>query len=143
MSPPNYSLLLIMVCFWVAYWLVKRYLIDAVGGVTEERQRRIETADREWATRHEEYEQALEKIEARVDDAIRQASQRRGELRQEAASRRQEMLEKAHAEAESRLEAALKELSQAAETARAELRTAAATLSRELASRLLEREVGP
>ncbi len=143
MSPPNYSLLLIMICFWVAYWLVKRYLIEAVGGVAEERQRRIQTADQEWAARHEEYEQALERIEARVDDALRQASQRRNELREGAMGRRQEILDAAHAEAESRLDAALRELGEAAESARAELRATAQTLGRELASRLLEREVSP
>jgi len=143
MSPPNYSLLLIMVCFWVTYWLVKRYLIDAVGGVVEERQQRIDTADEEWAARHEEYELALQKIEARMDDAFRQASQRRAELRQEAMGRRQEIVEAAHAEAGSRLESALNELSEAAQAARAELRSTARTLGRELVSRLLEREVSP
>lgn len=142
MSPPNYSLLLIMICFWVAYWLVKRYLIDAVGGVSEERELRIRTADEEWAARHEEYELALQKVESRLDGALRQASQRRKQLRQEALGKRQELLEATHEKAESRLEAALKELAEAAEAARAELRASAHSLARELASRLLEREVG-
>ena len=43
MSPPNASLILIMVCFWVTFWLVQRFLIRPIWGVVSERKGRIDS----------------------------------------------------------------------------------------------------
>ena len=141
MSPPNYSLILIMICFWVSYWLVKRFLIDRLGAVVAERQSRVDSAEAEWSRRHGAYLEATAKLEARLEEAARAGSRRRAELRQEAMEERQRRLEAARATAEKRLAGALEELDGAAREARRELEAAASGLARMLASRLLEREV--
>ena len=141
MSPPNLSLVLIMVCFWITLWIVHRYLIQPIGRVLAERHGRIQGAEREWESKHRDYLSATERLEKEIEEAGREASRIRGELRQEAIDARQAALEKTRAEADRRLSEALDELENDAEKARAELRRRARELAGLFASQLLEREV--
>jgi F-type H+-transporting ATPase subunit b len=142
MTPPNLSMLFIMVCFWVAYWLVKRFLIRPVGEVVAERTRRIDGAEAQYTAKHEESVRATERIEAELDEASREAGRIRADHRQRALQERQQQLDAARATADGRLRGALETLESEAETAREELRRRASGLARQLAGRLLEREVG-
>ncbi len=141
MSTPNLSLLLIMICFWAAYWVVNHFLIAPVTAVVAERERRLGQAEAAWQQRRDEYLAATRRLEAESERAAREAARRRAELRQEALAARQERLERAQAEAAKRLEEALDELARVSDQARAELRQRATELARLLASHLLEREV--
>ncbi len=141
MSTPNYSLLLIMICFWVAYWVVNHFLIKPVTAVVTERARKLDSAEAEWTRRHQEYLDATARLEQESDRAARDAAKYRAELRQKALDERQARLEKARAEAAKRLDEALADLDRASTAARAELKQRAVELSRILAARLLEREV--
>jgi len=142
MTPPNLSMLFIMVCFWVAYWLVKRYLIGPVGRVVDERTRRVDGADAQYTAKHEESLAATARIEAELDDAAREAGRIRATHRQQAMEVRQQRLETARGTADARLAEAVEELDREADAARDELRRRASELARMLAGRLLEREVG-
>lgn len=141
MTPPNLSLLLIMGCFWLAYVVIRRSLLNPIAEVTEERQRRLDHAEETWATKHDEYTTATQRLEREFEDAARSASQHRAEVRKEAQSRRQEQLQAAHEAADKRLQQALETLDRDADGARDELHRRAQTLAAELASHLLEREV--
>jgi len=141
MSAPNYSLLFIMVCFWIAYWVVNRYLVRPVTAVMEARERRIADAEAEWQAKHEEFLSATRRLEAELEEAAREAAKRREALRAEAEAERQRRLEAARAEAQRRLEAALAELDREAEAAREALRSEAEGLARLMAGRVLGREV--
>jgi F0F1-type ATP synthase membrane subunit b/b' len=143
MNPPNASLFLVMICFWVTFWLVQRYLIGPVGRVVAERQGRIESAERTWASKNEEYLSATSRLEAEMEDAAREAARVRGELRQQALDRRQDLLTGARATADGQLRSVMGELAEDAEKARVELRQRAEQLAALLASQLLEREVKP
>jgi F-type H+-transporting ATPase subunit b len=142
MTPPNLSMLFIMVCFWVAYWLVKRYLIGPVGRVVAERTRRIDGAEAQYTAKHAESLAATERVEAELDDAAREAGRIRAAHRQRAMESRQERLDAARQTADARLVEAVDSLDREADDARDELRRRAAELARLLAGRLLEREVG-
>ncbi len=142
MTPPNLSMLFIMVCFWVAYWLVKRYLIGPVGRVVDERTRRIDGAEAQYTAKHEESLAATARIEAELEDAAREAGRIRAAHRQQAMESRQERLDAARRTADARLGEAIESLDREADGARDELRRRAAELARLLAGRLLEREVG-
>lgn len=142
MTPPNLSMLFIMVCFWVAYWLVKRFLIGPVGRVVAERTRRIDGADALYTAKHEESLTATARIEAELDDAAREAGRIRAARRQQAMEARQQRLDDARETADARLAEAVGSLDREADRAREELRRRAAELGKLLASRLLEREVG-
>ncbi|MEJ2187805.1 MAG: ATP synthase F0 subunit B [Acidobacteriota bacterium] len=141
MTPPNVSLILVMVCFWATLWLVQRYLIRPVGATLAERQNRVASAEEEWSARNEEHLAAIARIESEIDEAAREAGQVRATLRQEAMDARQTAIETAKARAEARLVEAVDELDRNAEEARGELRNAARKLAHMLAERLLAREV--
>ncbi len=141
MSPPNLSLLFIMVCFWIAYWLVNRHLIRPVTGILEERRRRVEGAEAEWASKHQEYLSATERLERELEQAAREAARRREELRAAAEAERSTRLEAARTEAQAKLEEALAALEKDAASAREALRREAGHLAKLMAGRVLGREV--
>ncbi len=141
MTPPNLSLLLIMVCFWVTLWIVYRFLIRPVGAVIGERRRRVDEAQQEWSAKNEAYLTAVSEVENGVAAAARDAARVRAEARQRAMDERQAALERARARADERLTAVLETLDREAEAARADLRGRAEELARMLAGRLLGREI--
>jgi F-type H+-transporting ATPase subunit b len=141
MTPPNLSLILIMVCFWVTLWLVNRYLVRPVGGVVSERRRRVEGAHQEWTAKNEEYLQGVARVEEALADAAKDSARLRADARQGAMDERQKALDGARARADERLTAALETLDGEADAARDDLRRRAEELSRMLAGRLLGREL--
>lgn len=141
MSPPNLSLVLIMVCFWLTMWLVYRFLIGPVGQILAERRRRLDEAQATWDATNAEHLAATERLERELEEAARSAAAVRGERRQQALEGRQQRLEAARREADQRLGQALTQLDEAATDARTELRVRARDLARMFASQLLGREV--
>jgi F-type H+-transporting ATPase subunit b len=142
MTPPNVSLVLIMVCFWITLWLVYRFLIRPVGATLDERGRRIASAQQEWTARNEDFSRAVAEVEESVQNAAKNAAAVRAEARQQAMDRRQEALEGVRGQADARLTSVLETLESDADAARAELRRRAGELARLLAGRLLGREMG-
>ena len=140
MTPPNLSLLLIMVCFWVTLWIVYRFLVRPVGSIVAERRRRIDDAQSEWSDKNDQYEAAVTRVEDGVATAAREAARIRAAARQQAMDERQAALDAARARADERLAAVLSTLDDEAEAARADLRKRAQELARLLAGRLLGRE---
>ena len=143
MTPPNISIVLIMLCFWVTLWLVNRFLIRPVNTVLEQRHERIDGAEKAWTTKNEELLSATGRIEDELIEAARAAAKTREAYRIGAHQDKQQKFDTARKEAERKLESALEALSQDAKKARVELREQAESLSRELAQRLLGREVHP
>ena len=141
MTPPNLSLLFVMVCFWMTLWLVQRYLIRPVGAVVDDRQRRLDDAQQEWTAKNEEHLAAVARVEEEMRAAAKEAGRVRAEARQEAMIERHKGLADARARADDRLVAVLDGLTQETEAARAELRQQAEELARLLAGRLLGREM--
>jgi len=141
MTPPNLSLLFIMVCFWLTLWLVNRFLIRPVAAVMDERGGRIDEAQQEWTARNEEHLAAVARIDEELATAAKEAARIREEMRQEAVIKREKALAGARAKADERLVAVLDSLEEEVEAARAELRRRAEKLAHLLASRLLGREM--
>jgi F-type H+-transporting ATPase subunit b len=141
MSPPNASLILIMICFWVTFWLIRRFMIRPIWAVLSERQQRIGSAQREWKAKNDDYLSATTRLEAELEEAAREGARVRSELRQRALDDRQRRLGDARAAAEERLQAAVERLGVEAESARGVLRSRASELAQLLAGRLLGREV--
>lgn len=141
MSPPDLSLIFVMVCFWATLWIVHRFLIRPVGTVIGERRRRVDGAQQEWSAKNEEYLAAVSRIEEKVSAAARDAAGIRADARQRAMDSRQTALDQARARADERLLAVLDTLDRDAEEARTDLRNRAEELARLLASRLLGRKL--
>jgi F-type H+-transporting ATPase subunit b len=141
MTPPNLSLIFIMVCFWVTLWIVYRFLIRPVGAVIGERSRRIDDAQQEWSAKNEEYLSAVARVEDEVTAAAKEAAKIRADARQHAVDERQATLEAARARADERLARVLATLDKETDAARTDLRRRAEELARLLAGRLLGREL--
>ena len=141
MTPPNLSLLFVMVCFWMTLWLVQRYLIRPVGAVVDDRRRRLDDAQQEWTAKNEEHLAAVARVEDELGKAAKEAGGIRAEARQTAMDERQKALADARARADEHLVGVLDGLENEAETARGELRRRAEELARLLAGRLLGREL--
>jgi len=143
MTPPNLSLIFVMICFWITMWLVYRFLIQPVGAVLADRKGRIDTAAEKWESTNQDYLSATQRLEREMAEAAQDASRVRGEFRQQAMDRRQATLEDARDAADEKLQAALDSLDTDTTSARQELRQRAGELAREFAARLLDRKVAP
>ncbi len=143
MTPPNLSIVLIMLCFWLTLWLVNRFLIRPVNTVLDQRHDRIDGAQKKWTAKNEELLSATARIEDELVEAARIAAKTRETYRSGAQQERQLQLDTAKKNAEERLDVALEGLSLDAEKARTDLRERAEGLSQEFARRLLGREVHP
>jgi F-type H+-transporting ATPase subunit b len=141
MTPPNLSLIFVMVCFWVTLWIVYRFLVRPVGTVISERSRRIDDAKQEWSAKNEQYVAAVARVEDEVSGAAKDAARIRADARQRAMDDRQAALDRARASADERLVGVLATLDSEAEAARTDLRKRAEELARLLAGRLLGREL--
>jgi F-type H+-transporting ATPase subunit b len=135
------TLIIIMICFWVTFVIIDKFLLKPIGKVLEERKQRIDGAQKEWESKHEDYLSTTKRIESEIEEAAREAANIRSGHRDAAQAKRQEKLEKARAEAADQLDGALQELEADAAKAREELRQQAQELARILAGHLLEREV--
>lgn len=141
MQPPNLSLVIVMICFWVGFFLIQKFLLKPVGAVLEERRRRIDGAEAEWQSKHQEYLGETARLEGELEEAAKAAARSRNDLRQQALERRQALLETAREKADGKLDQAMTELDGEASAARAELEARARELATLFASRLLGREV--
>jgi len=141
MQPPNFSLVIVMVCFWLTFWLVQKFLLKPVGAVLAERSRRIEGAEAEWQSKHQEFLDETARLETELEEAAKAAAKVRNDLQQKAQQRRQATLDAARQLANGKLDEAMDVLQTDASTARADLQSRARELARIFAGQLLGREV--
>ena len=141
MTPPNLSLVFVMICFWLTLWLVHRFLILPMRAVLEERAGRIDGAEKQWAAKNAELESATQRLQEEIDEAARSAAKTRDRFRREAQESRQARLDAVREKADGQLKNAINELTRDEDNARAELRTRAKELAAVFAGRLLGREV--
>lgn len=141
MQPPNFSLIIVMVCFWLTFWLIQKFLLKPVGAVLAERSRRIEGAEAEWQSKHQEYLDETARLESELEAAAKAAAAIRNDHHQQSLDRRQATLDAARQLANGRLDEAMETLNTDAAAARVELQSRARELARVFASQLLGREV--
>ncbi len=141
MAPPNYSLILIMACFWVVFFLVRRLLVEPVGALLDERTRRTQAAAKEFDGARAALSEALNRCERELAQAAAEGQRERAALRAEGENERRRRLEQAREAGQARLHAFTQELEQAASEAREELRRSTRALATDLAQRLLGRRL--
>ena len=141
MQPPNFSLIIVMVCFWLTFWLIQKFLLKPVGAVLSERRSRIEGAENEWQSKHQEYLDETARLESELEEAAKAAAKVRNDHQQQALDRRQATLTTARQLADGRLDEAMGVLETEASAARTDLQARARERARVFASQLLGREV--
>jgi F0F1-type ATP synthase membrane subunit b/b' len=138
---PNYSLLLVMACFWVVYVLVSTQLVRPLGDLLDEREKRVRSAREAFEQAQGTLADTMARCAAALSAAASEGQRERASLRSAGEAARRARLEGARAQAHERLNRLAAELEEAARAARATLRSRATELARELASRLIGRSV--
>ena len=132
---PNYSLLLVMACFWLVFLLVSTQLVRPLGRLLEEREGRIEAARLGHERARAELTEAMARCDREVASAAAEAQKDRAALRAAGEAARRARLEEARVQVQARLATLGAELDEASRAARAALRERGTELARELASR--------
>jgi F-type H+-transporting ATPase subunit b len=140
-TAPNLSLLLIMACFWLVYWLIASQLVRPLGRVLDERARRIDEAHSSLTAVETRFAEAMTRCERDLGQAAGEAQKERAAQRAAGEATRRARLEAARAEGQQRLAALAAKLEAASRDARAQLREQGKGLARDLAERLLERKL--
>jgi F-type H+-transporting ATPase subunit b len=138
---PNYSLLLIMACFWLVFLLVSTQLVKPLGRLLEEREGRITAARSTNEKARAELAEAMARCDRDVAGAAAEAQRERAARRAEGEAARRARLEQARTQAQARLASLGAELDDAARSARGVLRERGTELARELANRVAGRSV--
>src|SRR5512136_2590157 len=141
MASPNFSLFLIMACFWLVYLLVYTQLVKPLGRVLDEREARVKTAREGFEQARQALAEAVARCERDLAGAASEGQRERASLRASGEATRRGKLEAARAEVQGHLTRLSRELDEASRAARATLRDRSGQLARELASRLIGRSV--
>jgi len=123
--------------------ILKPVLFDPMLKLFEERERRIDGAKAQARKIDEKSATALGKYEAEMAKARAAANADRDKIRAEAVKREQEILARVRAATARTLEEGKRAAQAEAERARAALGAEATTMARDLAARVLGREVQP
>ena len=137
---PNVSMVLILAIFFATLWVLNRFLFAPVSAILDERQSEAETAARALAQGEAEFRSAVERIEAQLSLARREALKIREENRAEGHRVREREVEAAKKEAADRLNAAAEELALRARQAREELPGRIASIVSMLVEKILGRK---
>ena len=132
----------VQIGFFVVLMLVlKPVLFDPMMRLFEEREKRIEGTRHEATKEDERSAKALAKYEGILTKAREAGAAERDTLRAEGLKREAELMNQVRAESAATLEKGRKEIGVESGTARTELRADARALGRDMASRVLGREV--
>jgi F-type H+-transporting ATPase subunit b len=127
--------------FLVLLAILKPVLFDPMLKLFEEREKRIEGTRHKATKEDERSAKALAKYEAILAKAREAGAGERDAMRAEGMKREAELMGKVRAEAATTLEQGRAQIGQEATAARGQLKTDARSLGREMASRVLGREV--
>ncbi len=138
---PNYSLLLVMACFWLVFLLVSTQLVRPLGRLLQEREGRIDAARVGHERARAELTEAMARCDREVASAAAEAQKDRAALRAAGEAARRARLDETRAQVQTRLATLGAELDEASRAARTVLRERGAEMARELASRLAGRRL--
>ena len=137
----DFTFLAQVVLFFLLFFLLKPILFDPMLRLFEERERRIDGAKTEAREMFSAADAKIALYEEQLTQVKRQAGEERDKLRAEGQRREQAILAKVRAETNARLEEGKAKIAKEGDALRAELAVTSQTLAREIASRVLGREV--
>jgi F0F1-type ATP synthase membrane subunit b/b' len=138
---PDLSLLAIMVIFILNYLVVRRFFLQPINAVLEERETEQKSAEQLYEDALARLSEATSQTEAQLHAAKREASLVRDRFRGEAAAHRQQVVDRTNAEARQAIEQAEAKLKNDVETARERIVRESESLARLAAERILGRAV--
>jgi len=139
LAPPNFSLLLVMACFWLVFLLVSTQFVRPLGALLDQRERRDREAREGFEAAQHAFDEALARCQRELAQAAAEAQKERAGLRAAGEAARRARLEAARSKAQERLAMLDEELRGTVARARVGLRDHTAELASDLASRLVGR----
>ncbi len=136
---PDASMLVILVIFWIAYWILRKFLFAPIVEILRERRETVESARAEHEAAAKQAESKIDAEREKLNHARVEAAGRRDELRKAAEAHRESLLGETREEADQRLRAAQAELEGEVATQREVLAERARALGDRMADKLLER----
>lgn len=138
---PDGSLLVIMAIFIANYFVVRRFFLEPVNRVLNEREQELRSAEAIYEESMNRFHEATSEMEARIQEARRRGAEVREARRQEAARVRAELLEKTRGEAEATARRAEADLQRDVTTARQKIVHDSDALARLAAEKILGRDL--
>lgn len=141
MQLPDLSLILVVVIFWAAYVVLRRFLLTPLGAVLAARERRVEDARAAAEAALERQREIAADLDRRLTEARRESLAHREAVRAAAGERRQAILDEAREKARSAAAEAQARLERDALAAREQLGAEAKAIAAEIANYALGRKV--
>ncbi len=141
MQLPDLSLILVVVIFWAAYVVLRKFLLAPLGAVLSARERRVEDARAAAEAALERQREVAADLDRRLTEARREALAHRDAVRATAGERRQAILDDAREKARSAAAEAQGRLERDALAAREQLGAEAKAIAAEIANYALGRKV--
>lgn len=136
---PDVTTLYVIICFAIAYAILKRYLFVPLGAILEEREREQKEAEALHAENQARLQKALSDAEQRLSAARREALKAREDLRGEGRSRLEARLAEAAAAAAAAVESASRQIQEQSQQLSRQLPERSQSLARTLAEKILGR----
>ena len=138
---PDPSLLAIMVIFLLEYLVVRKFFLQPINTVIEEREQERRTAEQLYEEALARFNEATSQMEAQLHVAKRDASTIRDKYRTEASAHRNQVIEKTQSDAKQVVSEAEAKLTAEVKTARDRIVRESESLARLAAERILGRSV--
>lgn len=138
---PDLSLVAVAALFWATYWVLRQTVFRPLGGIFEEREKKVASASDALAKALESEKETLAGIDRRLTEARREAMLAKDAARVAANVRRQEILDAAREKARAVAANAQRSLDAQIAGAREQLRSEAYALATEIATRTLGRKI--
>ena len=141
MQLPDLSLILVVVIFWAAYVVLRRFLLAPLGAVLAARERRVDEARASAEAALERQREIAADLDRRLTEARRESLAHREAGRAAAGDRRQAILDEAREKARSAAAEAQARLERDVLAAREQLGAEAKAIAAEIANYALGRKV--
>jgi F-type H+-transporting ATPase subunit b len=138
---PDLSLFAVMAIFVLNYFVVRKFFLEPINRVMEEREHDTKSADEVYEQAMARFNEATANVEERLHVAKRDAANVRENFRAEASAHRASVVERTRGEAEKFLAEAEAKLKEDAAAARDRIVTESEALARMAAERILGRAV--
>ncbi len=138
----NFTLIYQIVGFFILLYVLNRFLYKPLERVLEERERRIGGTLKEASDIEDKVKEGLVEYERRLKEAAAEGQEERNRIKEEATRKEQSILEDARKKATEEIDRVKNELAREKTLALERLREEAKTISKNIAQKILERDVG-
>jgi len=138
---PDWSLLVIMLIFWANYWVVRKFFLQPVNRVIDERANDIRSGEARYEEALARFNDATADMESKLHHARREGSLVRERFRAEALTHRASLVEKTRGEADKLVASADEQLKRDVTVARETIVSESEALARLAAEQIIGRKL--